>query len=651
MSGRRRTARISLAIATVAALGVVSPANAVLPVTSTVLMNQPGYDFTGPRIGGRYIVAERRFGTSDVVVYDRGTDDDTSIGYGDGKDQGQPAISGSRIVWIDKTEADGEIWYDDLADSALAKRVTTDTDDDVAVSIDGNHIVWKNGIIPGRHIRWYDIERNTFGTVPDTNLPNGISVDQGRICWFDTDKRAGFDGIYLYDIDTATSDVLQESSRAATIIDPASTSLHGDRAAWVQTAITTPTDLNIYTRDTRTRQYVIPTGNVWAQTHPSIFGDLTAWQDARNTTKDIYGQWAPEQPDIQIVAASEYDDMYPDVYGHSIVSQRDVGEDRVALSVAPLSPHRLSGADRYTTSAEIALETFGASRNAVIATGEGFPDALCASALAGTLDGPLLLTRKAALPAPTLSVLQDLGVENVWIVGGTGAISAVVDAQLAAAGMTVMPRVSGIDRYDTARQVAYLVMDIVNARPPEADQWRRAAFFVNGSRFPDALSVAAHAYSEQIPILLVRPDSVPDPTRDAITFCAIDHAYLIGGTAVISAANAMTIDSLVGPIERWAGADRYATTAICATKGVGYGWLDYDNLGVATGYNFPDALSGGAASGYVGSPLILTRPTTIDPSTYDFLDQRRYDFGGMTVFGGTGAIGDGVLTDFTVYLN
>jgi len=81
------------------------------------------------------------------------------------------------------------------------------------------------------------------------------------------------------------------------------------------------------------------------------------------------------------------------------------------------------------------------------------------------------------------------------------------------------------------------------------------------------------------------------------------------------------------------------------------GWLDLDDLGVATGYAFPDALSGGAACGYYGSPLILTRPTAIELSTHNLIDPRRLGFGGMTVFGGTGAVSDAVVTDLTAYLN
>lgn len=650
MSRWRRVVRICLAAAVVVALGVASPASAALVFSTEVLMNDPGYAFTEPQIGGRYIVSERWFGTADLVVYDRQTESQMSIGYGDGKSQEQPAISGSRIAWIDRTEADGEVWYDDLADIVPPRRITTDTNDDVAVSIDGNHIVWMNGITLGRQIRWYDIERNVFGTVPGTNYPNGIAVDRGRVCWFDVDKRVGYDGVYVYDIATGDEIKAQELSRTTTDIDPASPAIHGDIVAWVQTSNASPGDSNVYTANIRTVQVTVPTGNVSEQILPSVFGDLITWQDRREATDSICCLWGPDHPDYQVVVDSIYDDEHPDVFGHSVVSHRNVGEFRVALSVAPLAPKRISGLNRYETSAMIARERFGTATNAVLATGEDFPDALCASALAGALDAPLLLTQKASAPASITSALTDLGVDNVWIVGGTGVVSSAVDDQLTAAGMTVMPRVSGPTRYDTAKQVAYLVMDIVQSDPE--GHWRREAFFVRGDEFPDALSVAPHAYNEKIPILLVAPDGVPAATEEAITFCSITDGHIIGGTGAVSTTAATEIGALLGDAaDRWSGADRYATSATCAAHGVARGWIDFDDLGVATGLAFPDALSGGAACGYYGSPLILTRPTSVDLATHNFLDPRRFGFGGMTVFGGPGAVDDAVVTDLTAYLN
>jgi hypothetical protein len=62
---------------------------------------------------------------------------------------------------------------------------------------------------------------------------------------------------------------------------------------------------------------------------------------------------------------------------------------------------------------------------------------------------------------------------------------------------------------------------------------------------------------------------------------------------------------------------------------------------VATGLNFPDALAGAAAAGYVGGPLLLVTGTTVPPATAAELSRLRP--GSVIVLGGTTVVSDAVL--------
>jgi hypothetical protein len=95
--------------------------------------------------------------------------------------------------------------------------------------------------------------------------------------------------------------------------------------------------------------------------------------------------------------------------------------------------------------------------------------------------------------------------------------------------------------------------------------------------------------------------------------------------------------------ERWQGADRYATAATCAENGIDRRWLDLDVVGIATGANFPDALGGGAACGYWGSPILLTQKSAVPPALANFMTAHDKDFGGLWVFGSDVVISDGVM--------
>lgn len=84
---------------------------------------------------------------------------------------------------------------------------------------------------------------------------------------------------------------------------------------------------------------------------------------------------------------------------------------------------RLSGADRYETAAEVsAAWTPEETVTVFLASGENYPDALSMGA-STFLEGPLLLTRRDALPQATIDELDRLQPCFVVVVGGEAAVS------------------------------------------------------------------------------------------------------------------------------------------------------------------------------------------------------------------------------------
>jgi hypothetical protein len=60
--------------------------------------------------------------------------------------------------------------------------------------------------------------------------------------------------------------------------------------------------------------------------------------------------------------------------------------------------------------------------------------------------------------------------------------------------------------------------------------------------------------------------------------------------------------------------------------------------GLATGANFPDALSGGAVMALLGGPMLLTNPTTLNAHPQAFLTENRGTIDAAFIFGGGGAV-------------
>jgi putative cell wall-binding protein len=84
----------------------------------------------------------------------------------------------------------------------------------------------------------------------------------------------------------------------------------------------------------------------------------------------------------------------------------------------------LAGDDRYATSAEVAKWGYpSGTERAFLATGTDFPDALAGSAIAGAIDGPILLVKQATVPGSVEAELQRLGVSEISLLGGPAAIS------------------------------------------------------------------------------------------------------------------------------------------------------------------------------------------------------------------------------------
>jgi len=208
--------------------------------------------------------------------------------------------------------------------------------------------------------------------------------------------------------------------------------------------------------------------------------------------------------------------------GESVVSAAVVATVRELLGPG-VAIDRLAGPNRYATAAAISRASFEPGVPlAFVASGEAFPDALAAGGVAGTLGAPILLTRRSALPAETRAELARRNPGRVAIVGGTG----IIDAGVATAIASIVPtveRVAGPNRFATAAAVA--------ARfAPEAT----GAILTTGLEFADALAAVPVAAAEGRPILLVRPDELTVPTRDAIIDARPSSLVVAGGPVRVS---------------------------------------------------------------------------------------------------------------------
>jgi putative cell wall-binding protein len=271
---------------------------------------------------------------------------------------------------------------------------------------------------------------------------------------------------------------------------------------------------------------------------------------------------------------------------------------------------RVQGEDRFATSIELSKRNFtGGVDSAFVATGDSYADALSAGAAAGARGGPVLLVPSKATTLSNAMVveLKRLAPKRVVIAGGFSSVSTEVEAALKAQVGNVT-RYAGLDRYDTAAKVM----------KGEFKGYRGPVYVATGLNFPDGLSGASAAAAFKAPLVLVPGSSVPDSVSSVLRDGSVTATEfrILGGTTTVTRGveQELRATGVQATATRYAGADRYETSAMVA-KSMG----SRRTFFLATGRNFPDALSASAASGQNAGVVLLTEPTCLPGATASYL--------------------------------
>lgn len=294
------------------------------------------------------------------------------------------------------------------------------------------------------------------------------------------------------------------------------------------------------------------------------------------------------------------------------------------------STRRSFGTSRYDTAVSLSRD-FAWADTVVIATGRSFPDALAGAPLAHALDAPILLVGTDYVPASVKAEIARLGATRAVILGGEKAVGPGVVSGLVAAGIPLanIERISGADRYQTARLIAEELDDAGGGAGLPL------AFIASGASFPDALAAGGAAAALGAPLLLVRPASMPAETSQAISALGCADTVILGGNAAVGS----WADTALPSPERIQGSTRYETARAIADWALANPACGFseDEVFVATGRSFADALPCGAVTARRGAPTLLAS-TYLPPATRSFISDRAPGISGVRIVGGAAAI-------------
>ena len=299
-------------------------------------------------------------------------------------------------------------------------------------------------------------------------------------------------------------------------------------------------------------------------------------------------------------------------------------------AVAEVTTVRLGGTDRFGTSVVVSRNTFPSGAAAVfVASGLDFPDALAGGPAAARKGGPVLLSNPGSVPATVVSEIKRLKPGKIYVLGGPSVLSSTVLNQLQGLASGGASRLSGVDRQDTAAAIGGL--------------WStsRTVYIASGADFPDALAGGAAAAHDGAPLLLATKTSLSAKTVSRLKALKPTKVVLLGGTSVVPTTVNTRVKAAVpnATVVRYAGTDRYSTSAMIAAKV----WTSGATKAFyAVGTNFPDAASGVPAAAVNGAPMLLTTATCAPAS----VRSQAAALGLVTEYllGSTGVIADGATT-------
>ncbi|MDW8803072.1 cell wall-binding repeat-containing protein, partial [Clostridium sp. A1-XYC3] len=186
-----------------------------------------------------------------------------------------------------------------------------------------------------------------------------------------------------------------------------------------------------------------------------------------------------------------------------------------------------------------------------------------------------------------------------------GVLLSTTQVQASSVNTVSTHRLAGESRYETSIAISQGGWD-------KAD----TVIITSGEKFADALCAGPLAQEYDAPILLTPSSYISENTINELARLQAKNIILVGGTASIST-NVEDKLKAVGytNIDRIGGKDRYETSIMIAEK------LDKtDKVVIASGENFPDALSISAVASKLGMPILLSPTSNLSEYAKEFIE-------------------------------
>ena len=198
-------------------------------------------------------------------------------------------------------------------------------------------------------------------------------------------------------------------------------------------------------------------------------------------------------------------------------------------------------------------------------------------------------------------------------------------------------RIAGSNRFDTAVKVSQ------SAYPDGA----KTVILANGEKFSDVLAAMPYGKTIKAPILYTNFDNIPDETLKELKRLGVEKVILVGGEKSISLDEQKTLEGKGYKIDRINGVDRYETSKLIAERMKAAGAKGINDVIIASGQVFPDALSISPLAVENEIPILLTSKDTLSEYTIKSLDNVKD--GKIYITGGVNSVSNSVESKLKEY--
>lgn len=365
----------------------------------------------------------------------------------------------------------------------------------------------------------------------------------------------------------------------------------------------------------------------------------------------------------------------------------------------PAPSSRVAGADRIDTAVALSKKAFrDGAETVVIAPATYYQEALVASPLAATVDGPVLLAwpngspQQGAISDTVAAEIDRLGADHAIVVGAARRIgNDVVDELVAKTGLRAddIRRVGDADPGVLSAEVAEVILaaqgvdvpagtdgrrstqvrQVLQLPPLERQVASREAAAANGDApapvdpllaagvhpsglgWPDALAASVLGSRQLAPVLLTPSDDLHPQVARILSADGVRTARIVGGRHAVDAGVQTEVERRTGrAARRLAGEDRYATSQAVQAE-IQRDGASMRTLSVATGQDFPDALTAGPALARLDRSFVLVHGSLVHEGVQSWIRGNARAIERLEVIGGPNAVVETVLREAALAAN